>query len=162
MAYVNVEVLYVLLWVRKSSLSVQICLGVMFLGVKEAGLWSVVLHSLIQKQDRAKRTVCSTNTKVEHWAGENVFLMPSLLTSVSKMWIKSQKDKGQNPCGKEWVCEHFSQRTVQCLQLPGGTEVSFVKMETTCHYRHRVLSELEKRRYRAVTQNSSTQPQDKY
>lgn len=56
---------------------------------KEAGLWSVVLHSLIQKQDRSKRTVCSTNTKVEHWAGEKVFLMPSLLTSVSKMWIKS-------------------------------------------------------------------------
>lgn len=58
---------------------------------KEAGLWSVVLHSLIQKQDLSKRTVCSTNTKVEHWAGEKVFLMPSLLTSVSKMWIKSLK-----------------------------------------------------------------------
>lgn len=52
----------------------------------EAGLWSVVLHSLIQMQDCSKRTVCSTNTKVEHWAGENV---PSLLASVSKMWISS-------------------------------------------------------------------------
>ncbi len=39
----------------------------------EVGLWSIVLHSLIRQQDRARRTVCSTNTKVEHWAWENGF-----------------------------------------------------------------------------------------